>query len=93
MLTIDSLRREARSFPLLARVGLAGLLVAGLVDLIAHLEASGHGSHVHSFGATEVAAHSGVLVSMILVLLGVVIDGARLGRARLAARNARKGVA
>ncbi len=92
MLSIERLGRDARRLPLLARVGLAGLPVAGFVDLVAHPEASGHVGHVHAFTATEVAAHVGVLVSMVTILLGVVLDGARHSRARRGVRDTRKGV-
>ncbi len=93
MLTIERLRRTAKEVPLLAGAGLAGLLVAGAADLIAHLQVSVDGGHVHGFSAFEVAAHVGVLVSMVLILVGVVVDGARHSRVRHRARDKRKGVA
>lgn len=52
------------------------------VDVIAHLEASGHAGHLHDHTPTEVWAHVGVLVGMVLIFLGVAVDGARQQRAR-----------
>ena len=91
MLTIETARRDLRSLPALVRAGLAGLVVGGLVDLAGHLQAADGQAHVHAFTPLELAGHVGLLVSMILILLGVVVDGARQTRASLKAlRRTRK---
>lgn len=91
MLTIERIRTEARSLPTLAKGGVAGLAFAGFADVIAHLEASDHVGHLHQHTSAEVSAHLAAFVSMVLIYLGVVIDGARRARADSAARE--KGVA
>ena len=91
MLTIESLREEAQRAPAMAKVGVMGLLLAGLADVVAHLEVGGHVGHLHEHASSEVAAHIAAFVSMVVIYLGVVLDGARRHRAR-AARGT-KGVA
>ena len=66
--------------PLLVRIGLAGLALAGFADLVAHLEASGHAGHPHVHASAETSAHLATFVSMVLVQLGVVADGVRRSR-------------
>jgi hypothetical protein len=61
----------------MARVGVVGLLLSGLVDVVAHLEAGGHVGHLHEHASTEVAAHVAAFVSMVVIYLGVVLDGVR----------------
>lgn len=80
MLTIDRLGGLGR-LPLLVKVGLLVMATAGFADVIAHLEAGGDGQ-VDAHASWEVVAHLAGLVSMILILLGVVIDGVRQGRPR-----------
>ena len=82
MLAIERIRAELRAFPLLARGGIAGLAFAGFADVIAHLEASGHVGHLHQHTSAEASAHLAAFVSMVLIYLGVVLDGARRARAR-----------
>jgi hypothetical protein len=67
------------------KAGLVLMAFAGFADVIAHLEASGDG-HLHAHTASEAAAHLAALVSMVVILVGVVVDGARQGRARRAGR-------
>jgi len=83
MLTIEPVRQLA-TLPLLVKFGLIVMAFAGFGDVIAHLEASGDG-HLHAHTASEVAAHLTGLVSMVLIFVGVVVDGVRQGRARRAA--------
>ena len=83
MLTVEHLRGLAH-LPLLVKVGLVVMAFAGLADVVAHLEAS-HTGHLHTHSASESAAHLVGLVSMILIFLGVVIDGVRQSRARRSA--------
>lgn len=94
MLTIERFRREVRALPTLTRVGIVALASAGLFDLIAHLEASDHIGHLHRHTSAEAAAHLAAFVSMVLIYLGVVLDGVRRARSRRhpAARDM-KGVA
>jgi hypothetical protein len=49
---------------------------------VAHLEAVDHVGHLHSHATTESAAHLAGLLSMVVIFVGVVIDGVRQGRAR-----------
>ncbi|HET7676761.1 MAG TPA: hypothetical protein VFK38_02840 [Candidatus Limnocylindrales bacterium] len=77
MLVIESTRRllaEARRLPALSRLGLLLMLGAGVLDVVVHLaagDAAGHGSPVAH------AAHVLGIAGMVLVLSGVVVDGAR----------------
>jgi hypothetical protein len=59
------------------------MAIAGVADVIAHLEAPSDG-HLHAHTASEAAAHLMGFVSMIVIFLGVVVDGARQGRDRRA---------
>ena len=82
MLTIERLRTEARTLPSLTKVGIVALGFTGLFDLIAHLEASEHIGHLHQHTSAEGSAHLAAFVSMVLIYLGVVLDGARRARGR-----------
>ena len=78
--------------PPLARLGLAVLLAGGLGDLGAHALAAGHDS-AEGHTAAELAGHLVAFTGMVLVLLGVVLDGARQAIARRrSAGPARRGV-
>ena len=93
MFTIEDLRREAGGVPPLSAIGLGGLLAATFADVAAHFLSAGHDAHVEGFSAFELAGHIGVLVSMVLILVGVVVDGVRISRARRRAERTRKDVA
>ena len=94
MLLIERLRTEAHGVPALTKVGVVALGFAGLLDLIAHLEASEHIGHLHQHTSAEASAHLAAFVSMVLIYLGVVLDGARQQRARRhSAERQSKGVA
>lgn len=86
MLMIERISRETRGLPGLVRAGVVGLVVSGLADVIAHLEESEVAGHVagqvHQHTSTEFSAHLFGIVSMVIVLVGVVLDGARQQRAR-----------
>jgi hypothetical protein len=82
MFTIESAGRDLRRLPLLVKGGIGGMVVAGLADVTAHLEASGHAGHLHEHTSAEASAHLLGFVSMVVVYLGVVIDGLRRSRAR-----------
>jgi hypothetical protein len=82
MLTIERIRTEARALPTITRVGIVALAFAGLLDVVAHLEASDHVGHLHQHTSAEASAHLAAFVSMVLIYLGVVLDGARRARSR-----------
>ena len=92
-----TIRRGAKSaggfgaIPLLVRIGMAVLVFGGFADLTAHVAAfaptgSADQGTSHTGGHTpdEAAAHVVVFVGMVVILLGVVVDGAK--RSRLARR-------
>lgn len=83
MLILEHLRGLAH-LPLLVKVGLVAMAFAGLLDVVVHLEAPGDG-HLHAHTASEASAHLAGLVSMVVIFLGVVIDGVRQSRARRSA--------
>jgi hypothetical protein len=80
MLIIDR-ARELASLPLLVKIGLVLMAFAGFADVVAHLEGGADG-HLHAHTASEAAAHLAGFVSMVVILLGVVVDGVRQARAR-----------
>lgn len=77
MLTVERAHAELLNLPLLTRVGLVILVVGGLADVAAHLQAAGHVDHLHEHTATagELSAHLIGFVGMVVILLGVVLDG------------------
>jgi hypothetical protein len=94
MLTIERVRSEVQTAPTTAKVGIVGLAFAGLADVIAHLEASEHVGHLHQHTSAEATAHLAAFVSMVVIYLGVVLDGARRTRAgRVASVRDNEGVA
>jgi hypothetical protein len=94
MLTIERVRSDVRTAPTTAKVGIVGLAFAGLADVIAHLEASEHVGHLHQHTSAEATAHLAAFVSMVVIYLGVVLDGVRRTRAgRVASVRDIEGVA
>jgi hypothetical protein len=95
MLTLEGIRRTARGLPAIVQLGLATMAFALLVDVMAHLEATAPTGQAHQHTSTEVWAHVGVLVGMVLIIWGVIVDGVRQRRARRAsaAEHRSKGVA
>jgi hypothetical protein len=77
MLTLERLGGQLRSLPTLVHAGLAILVLGGLADVVAHLEAAGHADHLHEHTASELSAHLIGFVGMVVILLGVVMDGLR----------------
>jgi hypothetical protein len=80
MLTIERLASELLSLPIVVRAGLLILVLGGVADVVVHLEAvdpGGHAGHAHVHTGSEVTAHLIGFVGMVIVLLGVVVDGVR----------------
>ena len=83
MLTIETIRADLPRLPLLVKLGVVVMALAGLADVIAHLEVHDvveAANHVHQHTSFEAAAHLAGFVSMVLILIGVVIDGVRRTR-------------
>jgi hypothetical protein len=91
MLSIESGAGALHDLPALARAGLAVMGFGGLLDLVAHVGAPV--DSVASSAADQATAHLLLFVGMVLIVLGVVVDGVRLSRARRARGHPRKGVA
>ena len=65
------------------KVGLLVVAIALFADLLAHLEVSApvtHSGDGHVHTVTQLWAHFGVFVGMVLVFAGVVADGVRHNR-------------
>ena len=76
MLMIERLWRDAKAIPLVVQLGVIALIASGVADVVLHAitpEVAGHDVHT----PLELAAHVAGLVSMVVILLGVVTDGAR----------------
>ncbi len=76
---IERVSETTRQLPLGARIGL-GVMVLGIgTDLVAHLDPA-LDSHPGGATGSELSAHLVVFVGMVLVLIGVLVDGVRSGR-------------
>lgn len=97
MLTIETIPQGVKTvggfgaIPLLVRIGLVVLVFGGFADVTAHVAAfapaagtGGAAEHTGGHTPDEVAAHVVVFVGMVVILLGVVVDGVR--QTRLARR-------
>jgi hypothetical protein len=76
MFIIERLWRDAKAAPLIVRLGVVALVLSGAADVVLHAitpEVAGHDVHT----PPELAAHFAGMVSMVVILLGVVTDGAR----------------
>ncbi len=95
MLTLESVTADLKTLPVLAKVGVVVMALSGLGDVVAHLEVHGveAAGHLHEHTAFEASAHLGGFVSMVLILLGVVLDGVQRSRARRRPAAHGKGVA
>jgi hypothetical protein len=90
MLTLESGTRTARPLPVAAKLGLMVLVFGVLEDLVAHSLSSPAGSGAHT--DAQLLGHFIVFVGMVLILLGVVVSGARQAIARReSARRSSKG--
>jgi hypothetical protein len=65
--------------PLVSIIGVAIAILGVALDLVVHLSAAADGhEHIHvGFTLSEHAAHLVVMAGMVLILAGVVVDGAR----------------
>lgn len=63
-------------FPGVSRIGLVVIALAVLADIVAHATPGLDGDHAGVTGP-ELSAHAAIFLGMVLVLAGVVIDGAR----------------
>ena len=77
MLTLERARSQFVSLPLLVHAGLVVVALGGLADLVTHLVGAGAAADLHGHTAPELAAHLTAFVGMVVILLGVVIDGAQ----------------
>ncbi|MFL5726634.1 MAG: hypothetical protein ACJ765_11050 [Chloroflexota bacterium] len=76
MFIIERLWRDAKAAPVVVRIGVVALVLSGVADVVLHAitpEVAGHDVHTPA----ELAAHFAGMVSMVVILLGVVVDGAR----------------
>ena len=76
---------ELRRLPAIAVLGLLAMVCAAVFDLTVHLGAGQHAGH--EGGGLAHLAHALGFAGMVLVLTGVVIDGARRQLRQRAARN------
>ena len=72
--------------PPVSKLGLALMVFAGVLDVVVHVAGDGHTGHHHELGP-EHLAHFLSIAGMVLVLAGVVTDGARRQLRRRAVRN------
>lgn len=92
MLALEASLQQLVSLPVITRIGLVIMVLGGLADVAAHLEAAGHTGHQHEHTAAELSAHLIGFVGMVVVLLGIVLDGVRRQRfARPAEHRVRGG--
>ena len=76
MFILERLWRDAKAAPLVVQIGVVALVLSGAADIVLHAitpEIAGHDVHT----PPELAAHFAGMVSMVVILLGVVLDGAR----------------
>lgn len=75
MLILERLWRDAKAAPLVVQIGVIALIASGVTDVVLHAmtpQVAGHDVHTPA----ELAAHFAGMVSMVVILIGVVIDGA-----------------
>ena len=92
MLVIQTARaiwNEVNRLPLLVRIGLALMPLAFLGDVVVHLAPVVHDHHA-GFASQEHIAHLAGILAMVLVLAGVVIDGAFRHRSRRRSSHANR---
>jgi hypothetical protein len=65
---------------MITRIGLLILVIGGIADVVAHLEVSSHVGQTHEHSASELSAHLIGFVGMVVILLGIVLNGVRRTR-------------
>ena len=80
---------EINQLPTLVRIGLALMPLAFLGDVVVHIAPVAHHHHA-GFAPQEHIAHLLGILAMVLVLAGVVIDGARRHRSRRRSSHANR---
>ncbi len=68
---------ELRRIPAITKLGLLVMVGAGVLDVVVHVAADAHAAHAHAAFGVEHLAHLLGMAGMALVLIGVVIHGAR----------------
>jgi glutamate-1-semialdehyde aminotransferase len=91
MLAVHRIRADLRALPPVIRTGLAVVGFGGLADVVTHLSFAGPGEP-GGHTAAQLSAHAVAFAGMVLVLAGVVVDGARQSRARRRAERTSSGV-
>ena len=76
---VRSLSRTTHRLPIGSQIGLAVMVVGIAADLVAHLDPTLEHNHAGVTGA-ELSAHLVVFFGMVLVLVGVLIDGVHSSR-------------
>jgi hypothetical protein len=85
MLTLERIATAGGALPALVKVGLVFLFLSGFADLISHVDAGfaiepiGQG---HGASPAEATSHLAIFVSMVLIFVGVLVDGVRRSRVR-----------
>ena len=93
MLAIERFGHSLRGLPGAVRLGLAVVGFGAFADLVTHLGVPGAAASGAAHTPDQVSAHLIVFAGMVLIVLGVVVDGARQSRARRPAGRDPKGVA
>ena len=86
MLSIQRQLNEPGRIPPASKLGLALMVFAGVLDVAVHLMTDVHAHHHEAFGLEHLAHLLGI-AGMLLVLAGVVVNGARRQFRQRAARN------
>jgi hypothetical protein len=76
---IERVSETAHQVPLGSKLGFAVMVLGIVADVVAHLEPALDHDH-GSVAGSELSAHVIVFVGMALVLIGVLVDGVRMGR-------------
>jgi hypothetical protein len=85
---IERVSETADQLPVGSRIGLGVMALGIAADVVAHLDPTLDHHHGAVTGP-ELSAHLVAFVGMALVLIGVVVDGVRSGRARRHATQGR----
>lgn len=76
---IEPVSETAHQVPLGSKLGFAVMVLGIAADLVAHVDPALAEHHIGITGP-ELSAHLVLFVGMALVLIGVLVDGVRLGR-------------